>query len=312
MGIYPSHNSLTRAKNPAYNKYTRPLISLLTNGQFKIDFVNRYADLLNSNFLSKQLVNSINKTNTSYIPEIQQHVERWRYPSSATTLLARSTEVPSTTKWNTIISDLLNFASQRAVKTRKQFMTYFALNDTVKVTLNVNDTVMGKVKINSLCIDKNLIRINSLVYPWTGVYFNGNPITVEAIPYPGYKFSHWNLVTDTINHIVKNVTSDTLITAFFIVDTSFKANQYLYINEVLASNTNNIKDDYFENDDWIEIFNPNNFEVDISGFYLSNESINKTKFKIRSSNQQTIIPAKGFKLVWLDQYLKENYMVILN
>ena len=300
-GIYPSHNSLTRATDPAYNKYTRPLRSLLVNSQFKVDFINRYADLLNSNFLSKQLVNSINKTNTSYIPEIQQHVERWRYPSSATTLLARSTEVPSTTKWNTIISDLLNFASQRAVKTRKQFMTYFALNDTVKVTLNVNDTLMGKVKINSLCIDKNLIRVNSLVYPWTGVYFNGNPITVEAIPYPGYKFSHWNLVTDTINHIVKNVTSDTLITAFFIVDTSFKANHYLYINEVLASNTNNIKDDYFENEDWIEIFNPNNFEVDISGFYLSNESINKTKFKIRSSNQQTIIPAKGFKLVWLDK-----------
>ena len=219
-GIYPSHNSLTRATDPAYNKYTRPLISLLANSQFKIDFINRYADLLNSNFLSKQLVNSINKTNASYLPEIQEHVERWRYPSTANNLLARSTEVPSTAKWNTIISDLLNFSSQRAVKTRKHFMTYFALNDTVKVTFNVNDTVMGKVKINSLYLDNNLTRINSLVYPWTGVYFNGNPITVEAIPNPGYKFSHWNLITDTINHIVKNVTSDTLITAFFILDTA--------------------------------------------------------------------------------------------
>lgn len=300
-GIYPSHNSLTRATDPSFNKYTRPLRSLLANNQFKIDFINRYADLLNSNFLSSQLINAINKTSNSFNAEMQQHVERWRYPSVATTLLARSTEVPSTAKWNTIVSDLLNFASQRPSKTRRHFMTYFALNDTVKVTLNVNDTLMGKIKINSLYIDRNLIRNNNPVYPWTGVYFNGNPITLEAIPYPGYKFSHWNLITDTINHIVKNVASDTIITAYFIADTSFKAKHFLYINEVLASNTNNIKDDYFENEDWVEIYNPNNFNVDLSGFYLSNESAYKTKFKIKAINQQGIISAHGFKLIWLDK-----------
>lgn len=299
-GIYPSHNSLTRATDPAYNKYTRPLRSLLVNSQFKIDFINRYADLLNSNFLSNQLISSINKTATNYSPEIQQHVERWRYPSVATSLLARSTETPSTIKWNTILSDLLNFANQRASKTRRQFMSYFALADTVKVTLNVNDDLMGKVKINSLYIDKYLIRNNNLVYPWTGVYFNGNPITLEAIPYPGYKFSHWNSINDTVNHVIKNVTVDTLVTAYFIVDTAFKPKHFIYINEVLASNTNNIKDDYFENEDWIELYNPNNFSVDISGFYLSDESIFKTKYRIKPTRQQTIIPPRGFKLIWLD------------
>jgi len=299
-GVYPSHNSLTRATDPAYNKYTRPLRSLLVNSQFKIDFINRYADLLNSNFLSKQLTNSINKTNALYASEMQQHVERWRYPSLATTLLARSTEVPSTTKWNLIVSDLLNFTNQRADKTRKQFMTYFALSDTVKVTLNVNDTAMGKIKINSLYIDKYLIRNNNAVYPWTGVYFDGNPIKLEAIPYPGYKFLHWNLVTDTVDHVVKNVSADTLITAYFVIDTAFKATHYLYINEVLASNTSNIKDDYFEKEDWIELYNPNDFSVDVSGFYLSDESIYKTKYRIKTSGEQTVISPHGFKLIWLD------------
>lgn len=300
-GIYPSHNSLSRATDPSFNKYTRPLRSLLANNQFKIDFINRYADLLNSNFLPSQLIMAINKTTGFFNPEMQQHVERWRYPSTATTLLARSTEVPNTTKWNSIVSDLLNFASQRPSKTRRHFMTYFALNDTVKVTLNVNDTLMGKIKINSLYLDRNLIRNNGLVYPWTGVYFDGNPITLEAIPSPGYKFSHWNLIIDTVNHITKNVTSDTLVIAHFVADTTFKVQHFLYINEVLASNTNNIKDDYFENDDWLEIYNPNNFDVDLSGFYISNEFNYKTKFKINPSNQQSIITAHGFKLIWLDK-----------
>lgn len=299
-GIYPSHNSLIRATDPAYNKYTRPLRSLLVNSQFKVDFINRYADLLNSNFLSKQLIASINKTSASYTSEIQQHVERWRYPSVANDLLSRSAEAPSTIKWNTIVSGLLNFANQRADKTRKQFMTHFSLTDTVKVTLNVNDTAMGKIKINSLYIDKYLIRNNTLVYPWTGVYFDGNPIKLEAIAYPGYKFSHWNLMSDTANHVIKNITTDTLVTAYFIVDTAFKATHYLYINEVLASNTSNIKDEYFENEDWIELYNPNNFSVDISGFYMSDESTNKTKYRVRNTSQQTVIPPRGFKLIWLD------------
>lgn len=299
-GIYPSHNSLIRATDPAYNKYTRPLRSLLVNSQFKVDFINRYADLLNSNFLSKQLIASINKTSANYTSEIQQHVERWRYPSVANDLLSRSAEAPSTIKWNTIVSDLLNFANQRADKTRKQFMTYFSLTDTVKVTLNVNDTAMGKIKINSLYIDKYLIRNTNLVYPWTGVYFDGNPIKLEAIAYPGYKFSHWNLMSDTTNHVIKNISADTLVTAYFIVDTAFKATHYLYINEVLASNTSNIKDEYFENEDWIELYNPNNFSVDISGFYMSDESTNKTKYKVRNTSLQTVIPPRGFKLIWLD------------
>lgn len=299
-GIYPSHNALANATDPTYNKYTRPLRSLLTNSQYKIYFINRYADLLNSNFLSSQLVSSINKTTNAFGPEIQDHVERWRYPSVATTLQNRALEIPTSTKWNTITSGLLNFASQRGDKTRRHFMNYFLLQDTVKITLDVNDALMGKVKINSLYLDQWLIRKNSIVYPWTGVYFNGNPVTVDAIAYPGYKFSHWNLTTDTIAHFTKNVTSDTLMTAHFIIDTAFKPKHYLYINEVLASNNSNIKDEYFENDDWVELFNPNNFSVDVSGFYLSNDANNKTKYQIKNTNKQTIIPPHGFILIWPD------------
>ncbi len=299
-GIYPSHNSIVRATDPVYNKFTRPLRSLLTNTQYQIDFINRYADLLNSNFLSSQLIKTITKISTTLSPEMQEHVERWRYPSVATTLQNRANEIPTTTKWNTISSGLLNFASQRASKTRRHFMAYFSLQDTVKVTLNVNDTLMGKIKINTLAIDKSLIRDQTKVYPWTGTYFNGNPITLEAIANPGYKFLHWNTINDTIYKTITNVTSDTNIIAYFVKDLTFNPNHYLYINEILTSNKGNIKDDYFQNDDWIELYNPNNFKVDISDFYLSTKSSNKTKFKIKTSSSQTTIPPLGYLLVWAD------------
>lgn len=299
-GIYPSSNTLIRAVDPVYNSYTRPLLSLLNNPQYKINFINRYADLLNSNFLKSELVKSINKINAIINPEIFEHVKRWRYPALSTTLLARDLETPSTIKWNSIVAGLNTFASQRAVKSRKHFMTYFGLTDTVKVSINVNDTTMGKVKINTLYLDNWLIKNTSKVYPWTGVYFNGNPITLEAIAYPGYKFSHWNQLTDVVSPIIKNVTADTFVTAHFIVDNTFNPLQYVYINEVLASNASNIKDEFFQNDDWIELYNPNNFSVDVAGFYVSNTSVNKQKFQIKNTNNQTVIPAHGFMLLWAD------------
>lgn len=300
-GIYPSHNSLTRATDPVYNKYTRPLRTLLTNTEYKVYFINRFADLLNTSFLPSQLIDAISKTTNTINSEMMEHVERWRYPSVAATLQARALETPSLSKWSSITSGMTNFASTRGEKTRRHFMNYFLLQDTVKITLNVNDTLKGKIKINSLYLDQNLIRNQGNVYPWTGVYFNGNPITVEAIAYPGYKFSHWNTVLDTLNSFTKNVTADTLVTAYFVNDTSFKPQHYLYINEILASNKSNITDEYFENDDWIELYNPNNFSVDVAGFYLSDDVFNKTKYRIKASSKQTIVPAHGFKLVWADK-----------
>lgn len=299
-GIFPAHNSIIRALDPTFNNYTLPLRSLISNAQFKIDFINRYADLLNSNFLSSQLVKSINKTSSAFNPEMPQHIARWRYPSVSTNLASRNIETPSATKWNSIVSGMLNFAGQRANKTRKNFLNYFALADTVKISINVNDTLMGKVKINSLYLDNWLIKNTSKVYPWSGTYFNGNPITIEAMAYPGYKFSHWNLMTDISKKVIKNVTSDTLITAYFIPDPMFQALNYLVINEVLAVNSLGISDNYLQKDSWIEIYNPNAFSVDLAGFYLSDEVTNKKKFQIKKSSSQTIIKPNGFLIIWTD------------
>ena len=299
-GIYPASNSLIRALDPTFTNYTLPLRSLISNSQYKIDFINRYADLLNSNFLSFQLVKSINKTSAAFNPEMPQHVARWRYPSIATNLVARDIETPSTTKWNTIISGMLNFAGQRANKTRKNFLSFFSLADTVKITINVNDTTMGKVKINSLYLDNWLIKNTSKVYPWTGTYYNGNPIAIEAMAYPGFKFEHWNLITDISKTVTKNVTSDTLITAYFIPDPTFMPLNYLILNEVLVLNSTTISDNYLQKDSWIEIYNPNAFSVDLAGFYLSNDASNKKKFQIKNTSPQTIIKPHDFLIIWAD------------
>lgn len=74
----------------------------------------------------------------------------------------------------------------------------------------------------------------------------------------------------------------------------------LFINELMAQNSMTIADENGEYDDWIEIYNPNNFEVDIAGFYITDNYNLLTKYEFPFGSDLTKIPANGFKLIWAD------------
>lgn len=74
----------------------------------------------------------------------------------------------------------------------------------------------------------------------------------------------------------------------------------LYINEVMASNDGTVADEDGDYDDWFEVYNPNNFSVDIAGYYVTDDLNDLTKFQIGTGEAATIIPANGFVLVWCD------------
>lgn len=74
----------------------------------------------------------------------------------------------------------------------------------------------------------------------------------------------------------------------------------LYVNEVMASNSTVIADAQGEYDDWFEIYNPNNFSVDIAGYYVTDDLGDLTKFQIPTGHAETVIPANGYVLVWCD------------
>ncbi len=299
-GIYFNYNALNTATSIAGGNSTLLLRGLLQSDQFKNDFINRMADLLNTTFLSSRIQIIASDLSTEITPLMQEHVERWRYPAVANTLLSRSVEIPSLTKWNTINAGLADFADKRPGKIRNHFMTHFSLTDTVKVTVDVSDTLAGRVKISTLIIDHNTIGIGSDPYPWTGTYFTSVPIPLKAIANPGYKFINWLNTSITNPDTVVYLNSDTSFVAVFEVDTSFHAWHYLYINELQSDNVSTLHDEYGEYNDWLEIYNPNTFSVDIDNFYVTDSISYKTKYRFKSGSSKTIIPPHGFLLVWLD------------
>ncbi len=70
------------------------------------------------------------------------------------------------------------------------------------------------------------------------------------------------------------------------------------ISEFLASNQRTNKDPQGEFEDWIELFNHGNTDIELSGMYLSDDKDNLFKWKIPSG---TIIKARGYLIIWADE-----------
>ena len=73
------------------------------------------------------------------------------------------------------------------------------------------------------------------------------------------------------------------------------------VNEVSAGNTVFVND-HFKKNDWIELYNTTDTDLDASGLYLSDDIDDPLKYQIPSGTvANTIIPANGHLILWADE-----------
>ena len=85
---------------------------------------------------------------------------------------------------------------------------------------------------------------------------------------------------------------------FFKVEHVYSGPDKIAINEFMASNSGIIKDDAGDSDDWIELFNLTNQDIDMSGYSITDKADNPTKFVFESG---TVLAANGYMIVWADE-----------
>jgi hypothetical protein len=80
----------------------------------------------------------------------------------------------------------------------------------------------------------------------------------------------------------------------------------LYINEVMASNQEGINDDFFEQDDWLEIYNAGGI-TNLAGYFMSDDPDLLTKWEIPSTNAglTTVLPNNHI-LFWIDNDIDQG------
>ena len=76
----------------------------------------------------------------------------------------------------------------------------------------------------------------------------------------------------------------------------------LFINEYQAINTSTLFDEAFHYNGWVEIFNPNDYQVNLSGYVLELEGVEHTF----NNNEpwKTTIDGNDFQIFWLDGNLE--------
>ncbi|TND04090.1 MAG: hypothetical protein FD123_3861 [Bacteroidetes bacterium] len=193
------------------NPHSYMMQSLFRNTEFRHFFINRYADLINTTFHVNQLGRLAERIHDDLAPEMQRHFAMWGIPNTNPYGFGSSLNVPM---WENEYTILQQFIAARPAYARNYIQQEWLLAQQVDVTLDVYPADAGEIKISTIIPDS---------FPWTGVYFDGVPVTMTAMAKPGYKFSHWEtmpvILTDSSSSITLNIdTSQTFRAVFAVSD----------------------------------------------------------------------------------------------
>ncbi|MFM7310156.1 MAG: hypothetical protein ACKOZY_06085, partial [Flavobacteriales bacterium] len=83
----------------------------------------------------------------------------------------------------------------------------------------------------------------------------------------------------------------------------------LFINEIMTANQFGIVDSLGELEDWFEVYNPNAYDVNLSGYYFSDDPEKRNKWVVPGSfPDSVIVPALGWKLFWADRDVEQGVL----
>ncbi|MBN8705897.1 MAG: CotH kinase family protein [Bacteroidetes bacterium] len=244
--------------NPPISTYL--FRKLLENEEFKGMFINTSMDLMNTVFKTGNTLSVLNRISTGISAEIPAHRLRWQSDMQGS--------------WSDQVNSVRNFLTNRNQKMILHLYQLIKKGGTSLVTLST-DSAMGSIRLNSILVTKE---------KWAGTYFSEIPITISAIPNPGFKFVGWKGSSTELNPVLNVLPGSSFsVTAEFEPVTSENArvlfNEINY-NSASGSNTG----------DWVEFVNPETIDSDISGWRFYDED-DSHLFTIPNG---TILPAGGF------------------
>ena len=227
---------------PNGSKRTFLLRTLLRNEEFRTDFINRCADFLNSRFQSEMVLKKIDSIQIMIRPEMKENLDRW------------DGKMPD---WEKHLNVMRDFARDRPQKLRLDLMDYFQLARQRTLTIQNNQPVRGKVRINSLMLGG---------FPWSGVYFDDVPVRLAAMPNRGYRFVGWSGdVSSTKVELQINPRQAQAVSVRF--EPIELKSPKLVINEINYNSSSKQNPG-----DWLELHNPGTTAVTLDGWTLTDEA----------------------------------------
>ena len=211
------------------------------NLSFRQKFINQFADEMNSRFLEDRVHTHIDSTRDLISSEISKQRQRWG---------------ESANDWSGNVKNMKDFASERSSFCRQHILDVYNLPDDHILQILNTQPANGYVQLNSLTIEES---------NWSGYYFENVPISVTAIPRPGYKFVEWQAdISGTDPYQEINMITSMQIRPIWELDEDY---QYgVVINEI-----NYNSDSTNDTGDWIELYNSNDEAMNLSGWIFKDD-----------------------------------------
>ena len=172
--------------------------ALLQNEDFYSDYINRFSDLSNTHFTCEALHSHLDSLINLIEPEMQRQIDRWG---------------GSMSEWQDNVQAIHDFIDTRCQTINEGIADCYDVEGPYELTVMAEPPNGGN-------IDLNTIEIND--FPWTGTYFGGVTLELDADDNDGYEFSHWTINNNTLlpdadtEEVELNLTSNDTVVAHFI------------------------------------------------------------------------------------------------
>jgi hypothetical protein len=150
---------------------------LVESPQFTASFVNRYADYLNTSLSPEVTRARLHEFEAEIASSMPRQTERWGSWSDGATVLAMKPGA-----WEAEIDWIDTWLGERPEHAREHLQANFALSRTWTLELDAEPPGAGTFLLTAVEVSP----------PFSGEYFVGIPVTLEAIPAAGYTFAGWS------------------------------------------------------------------------------------------------------------------------
>jgi hypothetical protein len=232
--------------------YIRFWKELMKNPEYKKKFITRFADIMNLSYLNENTIGIAQSIYDSTFTEMRGEYVKWGGGESQ----ANSNMLRYSDNMTTFKSEL----SKRTDFVRGDIISNFGLTGKYSLELQVQPENTGVIQINT---------ISPEIYPWSGVYFAGVPVKMEAKGIGNYVFDGWEA-----NTVIKDINNP-------VIEADVKTNGYKFIAKfkkmtpaqaITISEINYSSSDALPSSDWIELYNFGTTIVDLTGWYITDEN----------------------------------------
>ncbi len=165
-------------------------------------------------------------------------------------------------------------------------------SDNVMLVYNTSDTFGTPSNGTSYSVGNTIPGGGEVIYKGSDTSYNHTGLTDDTHYY--YKLFSY----DASNNYSSGVTTNAK---------TYMNVPVLYVNELQPVNNTTITDEHGDYDDWIEIYNPTSSDVNIGGYYMTDDLNNPAKYQIPTTEpDSTTLPAGGYLILWADNETAEG------